>query len=251
VRAKAILQRRRSASRARCSGARVRYAGRSTRPRLCNRVRSEIERRHPRLLSHGDDDLASSMTLFDVPDGRWGLAKRCREYCSATSPRWAERTTRIEGVAGGFLQTTAVWVAVDVETGRPVRLDHSFTRIYGPSAEGRRASAHLTLGGPPPLRGASKRFLGRPGERGHLGLDSTYVFSRSTRRQGVDRTYKKGYALHPLLCQGQRSPARLRRGRAGPSTGTTASAHPDRARQRRPAAMTTRPRSSPRSLDPT
>jgi len=136
VRAKAILQRRRSASRARCSGARVRYAGRSTRPRLCNRVRSEIERRHPRLLSHGDDDLASSMTLFDVPDGRWGLAKRCREYCSATSPRWAERTTRIEGVAGGFLQTTAVWVAVDVETGRPVRLDHSFTRIYGPSAEG-------------------------------------------------------------------------------------------------------------------
>ena len=33
-----------------------------------------------------------------------------------------------------------------------------------------------------------------------LDFDSTYVFSRSRRRQGVDRTYKKGYALHPLLC---------------------------------------------------
>ena len=33
-----------------------------------------------------------------------------------------------------------------------------------------------------------------------LDFDSTYVFSRSVRRQGVDRTYKKGYALHPLLC---------------------------------------------------
>ena len=33
-----------------------------------------------------------------------------------------------------------------------------------------------------------------------LDFDSTYVFSRSTRRQGVDRTYKRGYALHPMLC---------------------------------------------------
>ena len=33
-----------------------------------------------------------------------------------------------------------------------------------------------------------------------LDFDSTYVFSRSKRRQGADRTYKKGYALHPLLC---------------------------------------------------
>jgi hypothetical protein len=54
-------------------------------------------------------------------------------------------------------------------------------------------------------------------------FDSTYVFSRSRRRQGVDRTYKKGYALHPLLCfdaeSGAAVHARLRRGRAGASTG--------------------------------
>jgi hypothetical protein len=56
-----------------------------------------------------------------------------------------------------------------------------------------------------------------------LDFDSTYVFSRSRRRQGVDRTWKKGYALHPLLCfdaqTGAAVHARLRRGKAGASTG--------------------------------
>jgi hypothetical protein len=56
-----------------------------------------------------------------------------------------------------------------------------------------------------------------------LDFDSTYVFSRSRRRQGVDRTYKKGYALHLLLCFDAQTGAavhgRLRRGKAGPSTG--------------------------------
>jgi hypothetical protein len=56
-----------------------------------------------------------------------------------------------------------------------------------------------------------------------LDFDSTYVFSRSRRRQGADRTYKKGYALHPMLCfdaeTGSAVHARLRRGKAGASTG--------------------------------
>src|SRR4051794_37354344 len=32
-----------------------------------------------------------------------------------------------------------------------------------------------------------------------LDFDSSYRSSRSTLREGVDRTYKTGYALHPLL----------------------------------------------------
>jgi hypothetical protein len=56
-----------------------------------------------------------------------------------------------------------------------------------------------------------------------LDFDSTYLFCRSKRRQGADRTYKKGYALHPLLCfdagSGAAVHARMRRGRAGASTG--------------------------------
>ena len=106
----------------------------------------------------------------DVADARWRsptafLLRRCAiavsrfprrgehlslaTYCSATSARWAERTTVIEGAAGGRLRATALWVAVDVGTARPVRLDESFSRIYGPSAGGRTASARLTLGAPP------------------------------------------------------------------------------------------------------
>lgn len=56
-----------------------------------------------------------------------------------------------------------------------------------------------------------------------LDFDSTYIFSRSKRRQGADRTYKKGYALHPLFCfdagSGAAVHARLRRGKAAPSKG--------------------------------
>ncbi len=71
---------------------------------------------------------------------------------------------------------------------------------------------------------AQRRAYGAAGvEEVTLDFDSTYVFSRSRRRQGADRTWKKGYALHPLLCfdaqTGAAVNARLRRGRAGASTG--------------------------------
>ena len=66
-------------------------------------------------------------------------------------------------------------------------------------------------------------FRAAGGSEVTLDFDSSYVFSRSKRRQGADRTYKKRYALHPLLCfdaaSGSAVHARLRRGRAGASTG--------------------------------
>ena len=56
-----------------------------------------------------------------------------------------------------------------------------------------------------------------------LDFDSSYIFSRSKRRQGADRTYKKGYALHPLFCfdsgSGVAVHARLRRGRVNTAKG--------------------------------
>jgi hypothetical protein len=75
------------------------------------------------------------------------------------------------------------------------------------------------------LRQAQRNaYLAAGVEQVTLDFDSTYVFSRSRRRQGpVDRTYKKGYALHPLLCFDAQTHAavhgRLRRGKAGASTG--------------------------------
>ncbi len=84
-----------------------------------------------------------------------------RTYCSATGPRWAERTTTVSGAGGDLVQSTAIWVAVSAD-GRPVPLGESFQRVYGPSTEGRQVSARLThpglpesaAGRPWPLRAA-------------------------------------------------------------------------------------------------
>lgn len=71
-------------------------------------------------------------------------------FCSAKASKWAERTTTITGEAGARLQAQAVWVAIDISTGRPQRLGDFFDAIYGPSTEGRKASVRLSLGPPPP-----------------------------------------------------------------------------------------------------
>src|SRR5207302_3210171 len=61
------------------------------------------------------------------------------------------------------------------------------------------------------------------GEAVTLDFDSTYVRSRSSRRQGADPTYLKRYALHPLVCfvaeSGICLHAKLRRGRVHTAKG--------------------------------
>ena len=77
-------------------------------------------------------------------------------FCSATATRWAERTSVVRGSGGALVRAVSIWVAVDTTTGAPVRLGDWFFSVYGPSAEGRRASARLALGPPlgpaPPAR---------------------------------------------------------------------------------------------------
>ncbi|MHB8246154.1 MAG: acyl-[acyl-carrier-protein] thioesterase [Acidimicrobiales bacterium] len=77
-----------------------------------------------------------------------GERLRVETFCSGSAAMWAERTTTISGDAGALLQASAVWVAIDVATGRPTRLGELFERVYMPSTGGRRASARLTLGPP-------------------------------------------------------------------------------------------------------
>ena len=61
------------------------------------------------------------------------------------------------------------------------------------------------------------------GEAVTLDFDSTYIRSRSSRRQGADPTYLKRYALHPLVCFvaefGICSHVKLRRGRVHTAKG--------------------------------
>ncbi len=77
-------------------------------------------------------------------------------FCSATATRWAERTSVVHGSGGALVRAMSIWVAIDTTTGAPVRLGDWFLSIYGPSAEGRRASTRLALGPPlgpaPPAR---------------------------------------------------------------------------------------------------
>jgi acyl-ACP thioesterase len=107
-----------------------------------------------------EDDVAE--TGWQAPYG-W-LLRRCslvirgyprlgerlglRTFCSATGPRWAERTTTVAGSGGDLIQATAIWVAADPATGRPCPLGEDFRRIYGPATQGRSVSARLSLPGP-------------------------------------------------------------------------------------------------------
>jgi acyl-ACP thioesterase len=79
---------------------------------------------------------------------RFGDRLRLRTFCSATGPRWAERTTTVAGSCGDLIQAVAVWVAADPATGRPCPLGEDFHRIYGEAAQGRSVSARLSLPGP-------------------------------------------------------------------------------------------------------
>lgn len=77
-----------------------------------------------------------------------------------------------------------------------------------------------------------------------LDFDSSYIYSRSRRREGVDRTYMKGYALHPLFCfdavSGACVHARLRRGKVNTAKGMRSFV--DETLRRIPAGVTVRVR---------
>jgi acyl-ACP thioesterase len=90
-----------------------------------------------------------------------------RTFCSATGPRWAERTTTIAGADGPLVQARAVWAAVSQADGRPVPLSGGFMRVYGAAAGGRTVSARLSHPRPSPDPGPAggPGFAGGPGGR--------------------------------------------------------------------------------------
>jgi len=71
-------------------------------------------------------------------------------WASGVGSRWAERSTAITGSEGAAIQATALWVHVDLQTGRPKRLPPDFDRVYGEAAAGRTITARLDHGDPPP-----------------------------------------------------------------------------------------------------
>lgn len=134
------------------------YAGRrivrSTDVTVAGRLRLDALARY--LQTVAEEDLADSGLLSPVV---W-LVRRCvvtvgslpamgeritlRTFCSATGPRWAERTTTVAGQHGDLLQATAVWAAVSPQSGRPVPPGADFLAVYGAAAQGRTVSARLS-----------------------------------------------------------------------------------------------------------
>ena len=100
----------------------------------------------------GDDAAAwvvrrTTVTVTQFPRFRETLT--LTTWASGVGSRWAERSTSIVGSDGGAIDATALWVHVDLSTGRPKALPAEFDRQYGESAAGRSVSARLTHESPP------------------------------------------------------------------------------------------------------
>jgi acyl-ACP thioesterase len=65
-----------------------------------------------------------------------------RTFCSAAGRLAAERRTSVSG-AGAAVEAVAVWIHVDTETLRPLRLGEEFLAVYGESAGDRKADFRL------------------------------------------------------------------------------------------------------------
>ncbi len=74
-------------------------------------------------------------------------------WCSGTGARWAERRTDVHFGTDAFVRTRALWVLVDLASGRPVPLPTGFAEVYAEAAGGRRVGQRLQHG-PPPARTA-------------------------------------------------------------------------------------------------
>lgn len=70
-------------------------------------------------------------------------------WASGAGARWAERRTSITGDGGGHIEATALWVYVDLDSGRPKKLTDTFWATYGEAVGERRVHARLTHHEPP------------------------------------------------------------------------------------------------------
>lgn len=79
---------------------------------------------------------------------RFGEPVRVRTFCSGAGRIAAERRTSVWG-AGASVEAVAIWIHVDAETLRPLRLGDDFRAVYGESAGERKADFRLHHPEPP------------------------------------------------------------------------------------------------------
>jgi acyl-ACP thioesterase len=79
---------------------------------------------------------------------RFGEPVSVRTFCSAAGRLAAERRTSVSG-GGAAVEAVAMWIHVDTETLRPLRLGEEFEAAYGESAGSRKANFRLGHPDPP------------------------------------------------------------------------------------------------------
>lgn len=79
---------------------------------------------------------------------RFGEPVSVRTFCSAAGRLAAERRTTVSG-GDAAVEAVAMWIHVDTETLRPLRLGEEFQKVYGESAGSRKANFRLGHPDPP------------------------------------------------------------------------------------------------------
>lgn len=80
---------------------------------------------------------------------RFGEPVTLRTFCSGAGRLAAERRTSMGG-GPAAVEAVALWIHVDTETLRPLRLGEEFQAVYGESAGSRKANFRLGHAEPPP-----------------------------------------------------------------------------------------------------
>jgi acyl-ACP thioesterase len=78
---------------------------------------------------------------------RFGEVVALTTFLGGVGGRWAERRTTVLGANGGHIECAALWVHIDLATGRPVPLPRSFLPVYGAVYGSRKVSGRLMLPG--------------------------------------------------------------------------------------------------------
>ena len=93
--------------------------------------------------------LVRKMRILVEAFPRFGQQVEVATFCSGQGRFCAERRTRVTG-EGVAVEAAALWVCLDLGSGKPMRLPEDFVAVYAESAGARRASVRLHHPDPPP-----------------------------------------------------------------------------------------------------
>jgi acyl-ACP thioesterase len=74
---------------------------------------------------------------------RFGERVRLRTWASGAGRLWAERRTSVEGDRGAAVESVGLWVSIDPDSGRPIRLPGEVAEAYASATRGRVVKARL------------------------------------------------------------------------------------------------------------